>query len=114
MVKITGGGIQSNKAVQTRSGVKTEPQSRAMSPEAVAQMGSSLAFKGPALDQGAGYTPAKMGGVDRPSYRGPSTAAPGSNRTIFPSGLQSPTPVAREMPPSRDYLNERPNKGNRP
>jgi len=108
MVKLTGGGISGNKVKQSRSGYKIEPKARAMSPEAVGQQGASLAFPRKALDQGPGYTPGKMGAVDRPSYQGPTTASPGSNRTIYPSGLQAKTPPAREMPQGRTF-DERPN-----
>src|SRR5262249_5127130 len=106
----SGGGITSNKYVTSKSGQNIEPKAMAMSPEAVGQQGASLAFARKPLEMGPGYTPSKMAAVDRPSYQGPSTPAPGSNRTIYPSGLQSKTPPAREMTPSRDYFNERPNK----
>lgn|SRR5262249_12005969 len=111
----SGGGINSNKTVQSKSGQKVEPRSRAMSPEAVGQQGASLAFARKPLEQGAGYTPGEMGdtGIAKATYN-PATSGPGSLRTTYASGSQSPTPPAREMAPGRNVFNERPNKGNRP
>ena len=105
---ITGGGANSRVVTHAKS-LKTAPKSRAMSPEAVGQQSASLAFARKSLEQGPGYTPGKMAAVDRPNYKGPANAGPGSNRVIYPSGLQSPTPPVREMAPSRDVFNERPN-----
>jgi hypothetical protein len=111
---LSGGGITSNKYRTSKEGQKVEPTARAANVAGVAQQGMATAFKKEPLVQGKGYEPAKMGAVDRPSYKGPTEAAPGSNRTIYPSGLQAKTPPAREMEPGRDVFNERPNKGNRP
>jgi hypothetical protein len=114
MVKVmSGGGINSNKTVQSRSGGKVEPTTHKGNVAGVGQIGLQHAFKPEPMLQGKGYEPAKMSGVDRPSYKGPTTAAPGSNRTIYPAGLQAKTPPAREMEPGRDVFNERPNKSNR-
>ena len=111
----SGGGINSNKTVQSRSGYKVEPKARAMNVEAVGQQGASLAFARKRLEQGPGYTPEKQGdtGIAKATYN-PATSGPGSQRTTYRSGSQSPTPPAREMAPSRDYFNERPNRSNRP
>jgi hypothetical protein len=118
MVKtiMSGGGINSNKTVQSRAGVKVEPRSRAIDPASVATLGVSTAFKRPNLEMGPGYTTKAQGNTGiANATKGPPGAAPGGmGRTIYASGSQSPTPPAKEMAPSRDYLNERPNKGNRP
>ena len=103
---MSGGGINSNKTVQSRSEYKVEPKTHAGNVAGVAQQGISTAFRKEPITQGKGYEPAAMGTVDRPSYQGPTTPAPGSNRTIYPSGLQSKTPRAREMAPGRDILSE--------
>ena len=100
----SGGGT--NKTVQSRSGGKVEPISKAGNLAGVGQVGLSHAFKPDPMLQGKGYEPAKMGAVDRPSYKGPSVAAPGSNRTIYPSGFQAKTPAAKEMPAGREILSE--------
>jgi len=88
MVRMTGGGIQSNKTVQSRSGMKVEPRSRAISPEAVGQQGASLVFARKPLEQGPGYTPGKMGDTGIANARkGPAGAGPGGmGRTIYRSG----------------------------
>jgi hypothetical protein len=108
MVKLTGGGIQSNKTVQPRSGMKVEPKSRAMSPEAVGQQGAALAFDRKPLEQGPGYTPGKQGDTGIANARkGPAGAGPGGmGRTIYASGSQSPTPPARPLRAGRDTLLE--------
>src|SRR2546430_16218351 len=106
MVKLTGGGIQSNKYVTSKA-PKVEPKAKAMSPEAVAQQGAATAFRKPPLVQGAGYTPAKVGptGIGKATVR-PDTPGPGSGRTTYASGSQGSTPPAREMPKGRDTLAE--------
>src|SRR5262245_31037034 len=71
---ISGGGANSRVVKNSASGQKIEPKARAMNVEAVGQQGASLAFARKLLEQGPGYTTAKMGGVDRPSYKGPTTA----------------------------------------
>jgi hypothetical protein len=116
MAKLTGGGYGSAKHVDKKAGMKVEPKAWAMNVEAVGQQGAALAFARKPLEQGKGYEPSKMGptGIANAS-KGPAGAGPGGmERTIYGSGSQSPTPPAREMSPSRDYLNERPNKSNRP
>src|SRR5262245_33342112 len=108
MVKLTGGGISSNKTVQSRSGMKVEPKARAMNVEAVGQQGASLAFARKPLEQGPGYTPQKMGdaGIAN-AHKGPAGAGPGGyGRTIYKSGSQSPTPPAHGIPAGRNTLAE--------
>jgi hypothetical protein len=115
MVKLTGGGINSNKAVQSRSGGKVEPKTHAGNVAGVAQQGISTAFRKEPITQGKGYEPQKMGdtGIAKATYN-PATSGPGSLRTTYASGSQSPTPPAREMGPGQDVFVERPNKNNRP
>src|SRR5215813_14086643 len=117
MVKtiLSGGGYNSNQTIHSR-GYKTEPVSKAGNVAGVAQQGLSTAFAKELLTQGRGYEPQKMAATGiANATKGPEGAAPGGfSRIIYRSGSQGPTPAAREMAPSRDYLNERPNKGNRP
>jgi hypothetical protein len=95
MVKVrSGGGITSNKYVTSKS-MKAEPVSQKGNPAEVAQQGMATAFRKEPVIAGQGYMPEKMGKVDRPSYRGPTEAGPGSNRVIYPAGTQSKTPAAR-------------------
>ena len=116
MVKITsGGGYNSNKTVHSR-GYKTEPKPRAANVAGVAQQGISTAFAKEPLFNGPGCSTKPQGDTGIANARkGPEGAGPGGmGRTIYGSGSQGPTPAAREMAPSRDYFNERPNKDNRP
>ena len=118
MVKtiLSGGGINSNKTVQSRSGQKVEPKPHAANVEGVGQIGLQHAFKPKPMLEGPGYTTKPQGDTGIAGARqGPAGAGPGGmGRTIYRSGSQGPTPAASEMAPSRDYFNERPNKGNRP
>jgi len=61
MVKLTGGGISSNKTVQSRSGYKVEPKARAINPASVSTLGISTQFKKPNLEMGKGYSPKPQG-----------------------------------------------------
>ena len=103
---VSGGGITSNKYVTSKS-AKVEPKSKAMSPEAVAQQGAATAFVKPPLVQGPGYTPTKVGatGIAKATVR-PDIPGPGSGRTTYASGSQSPTPTAEPMAKGRDTLAE--------
>ena len=104
----SGGGINSNKTVQSRSGVKVEPKAQAANVAGVAQQGMATAFKKEPLIQGKGYEPQGMGptGIAN-ATKGPVGAAPGGmGRTIYRSGSQSPTPPAHEMPAGRNTLAE--------
>src|SRR5262249_3932767 len=115
MVTLTGGGYGSRQHTDKKAGQKVEPVTHRGNVASVAQQGMATAFKKEPLTRGKGYTPGKMGdtGIAKATYN-PATSGPGSQRTTYASGSQSPTPAAREMSPSRDYFNERPNKGNRP
>jgi hypothetical protein len=104
---LSGGGIQSRQYVTSRSGVKVEPEAKAASAAGVAQQGLSTAFKKEPLFEGRGYTPKEMAPTGIANSRFNSAASgPGSGRTIYSSGSQSPTPTARPMPPGRDTLSE--------
>jgi hypothetical protein len=108
MVKLTGGGIQSNKTVQTKSGGKVEPKPRAVSPEGIGQFGLSHQFKPKEIFNGPGYTTKPQGdtGIANAS-KGPAGAGPGGyGRTIYAKGSQSPTPSTNPMPAGRDTLSE--------
>jgi hypothetical protein len=110
----SGGGISSNKTVQSRSGYKVEPKSSAINPASVSTLGISTAFKKPPLEMGKGYASKPQGDTGLRGTYNPDASGRGSLRTTFKAGSQSATPAAKEMAPSRDYLNERPNKSNRP
>jgi len=104
----SGGGILSNKTVQSRSGGKVEPKTQAGNVAGVAQQGMATAFKKEPLIQGKGYEtgPMPATGIAN-ATKGPAGAAPGGmGRTIYKSGSQSPTPPAREMPAGRNTLAE--------
>jgi hypothetical protein len=119
MVKIvSGGGIRSNKTVQSKSGWKSEPRSRAVSVESTAQLGASTAFREPDLYSGRGYKQSAMPrtGVPGATVR-PDTPGPGSGRTTYAKGTQAhygPNPPnavnkAPDVPgakPGRDILSD--------
>ena len=110
MVKtiLSGGGIKSNKTVQSKSGYKVEPKPQAGNVAGVAQQGRATAFKKEPLIQGKGYEtgPMPATGIAN-ATKGPAGAGPGGmGRTIYKSGSQSPTPPAREMPAGRNTLAE--------
>jgi hypothetical protein len=100
----SGGGISSNKTVQSKSGWKREPVSKAQSVEAVAQQGAALAFNRKPLVSGKGYTPGPQGDAGSRSYFNAAKEGPGSGRTIFKAGTQSATPAPKELPKGRDIL----------
>ena len=105
MVKLTGGGYGS-RPVSHNHASKTEPKSKAMSVPAAAQIGRAEQFRKPNLEQGRGYEPGPMGPTGVRGTFNSASQGPGSGRTIHPSGSQSPTPPAREMPKGRDTLSE--------
>ena len=104
----SGGGISSNKVVQSKSGGKVEPRSTAIDPAGVSQRDVSTAFRKDPVKVGPGYNPGKMAATGIANARqGPPGAGPGGfGRTIYKSGSQSPTPFAREMPAGRNTLAE--------
>jgi hypothetical protein len=106
MVKIvSGGGINSNKVVQSKTG-KVEPVSRKASPAGAAQLGRAVQFKKEPLEQGRGYEPGPKGSTGLSGTYNPAREGPGSGRTTYRSGSQSATPQANEMPAGRDTLAE--------
>jgi hypothetical protein len=102
----SGGGINSNKVVQSR-GPKVEPVAHKVNPAAAGQLGAAVQFKKPELEAGKGYQPGAVPGIGigKATTR-PDTPGPGSGRTIYGSGSQSPTPPATGMPAGRDTLGE--------
>jgi hypothetical protein len=118
MVKLTsGGGINSNKVVQSKKGQKDEPVTHKANVDAVAQQGMAVQFKKEPLTEGRGYEPKAMGPTGVPGKYNASTQGPGSGRTIHPTGSQSQYgPVAQgsvnrapDVPattPGRDILSD--------
>ena len=104
---VSGGGLTSNKLVQSKQG-KVEPVSRKASPAGAAQLGAAVQFRKEPLEAGKGYNPAPVppNGIAnaQQGHEGPGPG--GGGRTIYKSGSQSPTPEAREMPKGRDTLSE--------
>ena len=103
----SGGGITSNKLV-TSKGYKTEPVANKASPAGAGQLGAAVQFRKEPLIQGKGYNPAPVPATGIANARkGPSEAGPGSGRTIYKSGSQSPTPpVSKPVGAGRDILSE--------
>ena len=107
MVKLTGGGINSRQVVQSNAGRKVEPTSTKINPAGVAQQGMATAFRKEPIEQGRGYTPGpqRETGIAQAKYN-PATTGPGSLRTTYRSGSQSPTPPAHPIGPTKDTLAE--------
>src|SRR5215467_8971636 len=89
MAKLTGGGIQSSRVVQSRAGYKVEPDARRANVEGVAQQGMATAFRKEPVIQGKGYEPTAMPATGVPGYFNSAKVGPGSGRTIMKSGSQS-------------------------
>jgi hypothetical protein len=104
---VSGGGLTSNKLVQSKSG-KVEPIARKANPAGAAQLGAATQFRKEPLEAGKGYQPKPMGSTGiANAQQGHSGVGPGGGgRTIYKSGSQSPTPEPREMPKGRDTLAE--------
>src|SRR5262245_2429060 len=100
MPKLTQG-----KTVQSRN-PKTEPVTHKANLGGVAQQGSATAFKKEPLTSGRGYEPAPMPATGSRGTFNSASQGPGSGRTVYGSGSQSPTPTAQEMPAGRDTLAE--------
>ena len=104
----SGGGISSNKVVQSKSGGKVEPRSTSIDPAGISQRDVSTAFKKTPVEVGPGYStkPMPPTGIANAS-KGPAGAGPGGmGRTIYKSGSQSPTPPAHGIPAGRNTLAE--------
>lgn len=108
MVKLTGGGIGSNKYVTSKAG-KQEPVAHKANPGGVAQLGRAVQFKKEEPTSGQGYQP--YGPKDH------TAQGPGANRVIHKSGSQGlHGPVAQgeqnkvvDVPatkPGRDILSD--------
>jgi len=104
---LTGGGYGSRQHIDKKAGQKVEPVTHRGNVAGVAQQGMATAFKKEPLMQGKGYEPGKVGATGIANARqGPAEAGPGSNRVIYKSGSQSPTPAPTPMTPGRDILSE--------
>src|SRR5262249_47718754 len=108
MVKLTGGGIQSRNVSKVYE-PKAEPKPRAANVEAVAQQGAALAFKRKELFDGPGFRGGPQQPTGIPGKYNAATSGPGSLRTTYRSGSQSPTPSANPLPAGRSIDAERPN-----
>jgi hypothetical protein len=108
MVKIvSGGGLNSNKVVQSKQ-AKVEPVSRKASPTGANQLGQAVQFRKEPLEAGKGYQSKPMGstGIANATQGQAGPGPGGGGRTIYAKGSQSPTPEAREMPEGRNTLSE--------
>ena len=105
---LSGGGANSRVVKNSQSGQKVEPRSTAINPAGVSQRDVSTAFRKEPVEIGPGYSTKAMPATGIAGARqGPTGVGPGGGgRMIYPSGSQSPTPVAREMPAGRNTLAE--------
>jgi hypothetical protein len=94
---VTGGGIQSNKVVQT-SNPKREPINNAVSMNRPSMIGLQH-WQNDA--KGSLYQSSK---ATTPYGTTPSVAGPGGGRMIMPSGSQSKTPAPRPMGSGRSLF----------
>jgi hypothetical protein len=86
----SGGGISSNKVVQSRAGYKVEPQANKASPAGADGLGQAVQFKKDALIQaGKGYNPAPVPPTGAPGKYNSAWQGPGSGRTVYGRGSQS-------------------------
>jgi hypothetical protein len=110
---VSGGGYDSRQHVKTTKG-KQEPISHKGNPAGVAQQGVSTAFPKEPITSGRGYQPY---GPKNHTMQGPGAgrqiSKSGSQGLYSSSGKKMPMP-SELMPAGRDFLIERPNKGNRP
>ena len=109
----SGGGINSNKTVQSRSGVKVEPRTHRGNVEGIGQIGLQHAFKPKPMLQGKGYEPSAMGPTGVRGTYNSAQQGPGSGRTVHPKGSQAeygprgPQPMpTRPMSPTKDTMRE--------
>ena len=103
MVKLSGGGLNSNKTVHGKSS-KTEPVAHKANPAGVNQMGVATQFRKEPVIGGKGYEPGAMPATGSRGTFNPASQGPGSGRTTYRSGSQSATPPAQEMPAGREIL----------
>jgi len=86
---LSGGGIQGNKVVQSRSGVKVEPITHKGNPAAVAQQGLAVQFRKEPITSGKGYEPERMPPTGVAGKYNAATSGPGSQRTTYAKGTQA-------------------------
>jgi hypothetical protein len=79
MTKLSGGGLTSNKLVQTKS-YKAEPTNYKIDKQVVSTIGSAINFHQGPLQQPGAYS--------NPIGPSPSVAGPGGGRTVMRSGTQ--------------------------
>lgn len=89
MVKLSGGGINSNKYKTSKAGQKVEPVTHKANVGAVAQQGAAVQFEKQPLTQGKGYEPKPCGPTGAPGQYNAAKQGPGSQRTVYRSGSQS-------------------------
>jgi hypothetical protein len=101
----SGGGLNSRQVSHVRE-TKSEPVSKAVSPAGVNQMGVATQFRKEPVISGKGYSPAEMPATGIKGTFNSASQGPGSGRTVYGSGSQSPTPQAKPMPEGRNTLAE--------
>jgi hypothetical protein len=85
----SGGGLTSNKLVQSK-GYKQEPVANKANVASVAQQGLATQFrKEPLIQQGKGYNPSGVPATGIPGKYNAAAQGPGSGRTTYKSGSQS-------------------------
>jgi hypothetical protein len=86
----SGGGINSNKVVQSKAG-KAEPTTHKANVPSVAQQGLAVQFPKQPLTQGpgSGYEPKPIPATGIPGKYNAATQGPGAQRTVYRSGAQS-------------------------
>src|SRR5262249_13666402 len=109
----SGGGINSNKTVQSKSGWKVDPTAHAANVAGVAQQGMAVAFKKEPLIQGKGYESKPVPATGVKGTYNAATQGPGSQRTVHPKGSQAEYGNAgpqamrtNPMPAGKDILSE--------
>ena len=85
----SGGGIQSNKMVPSRSGGKVEPRSTAINPAGVSQRDVSTVFRKEPVEVGPGYSSKAMPATGVKGNYNSATSGPGSQRTVYGKGTQA-------------------------
>src|SRR6516162_2507667 len=85
----SGGGINSNKVVQSRSRGKVEPTTHKANVAGVAQQGLAVQFEKEPLTSGKGYEPKPVPATGVPGRFNSAAQGPGSGRTVYGSGSQS-------------------------
>jgi hypothetical protein len=108
MTKISGGGIRSNKLVQSTKW-KQEPKPKVVNPASVSTLGLAVQFPKPKLETGVGYQTKPVPPSGIPGKYNAATSGPGSLRTVHRSGSQStygPVNPGEPKPAPRDILRD--------